>query len=271
MSDLDIAFSPCPNDTFIFHAMINSLVDAGEFRFTPHLEDVETLNKLAFSRVYPVTKLSFYAYLLLKDSYSLLDAGAALGHGCGPLLVAGDNPPQLDRARVAVPGMYTTACLLLRLWRPEIKNIEAARFDAILPGVQAGRWDAGVIIHEGRFIYPAYGLKEIVDLGRWWEEKTRLPIPLGCIAVQRKEGIIKHKETLESLIRASLRYGMENPGASRGFIRENAREMDDSVIEEHIKLYVNSYTHSLESGGRAAVEKLEQYFINPPTPQKIFT
>ncbi|HMA66279.1 MAG TPA: 1,4-dihydroxy-6-naphthoate synthase [Desulfosalsimonadaceae bacterium] len=258
MPHLDIAFSPCPNDTFIFHAMLQGYIDTGSFRFTPHLDDVQTLNNLAFSRTYPVTKLSFYTYLLLKDRYALLDAGAALGHGCGPLLVAGSDLPPIADARVVVPGRYTTAHLLLKLWRPDIAHVETASFDAILPGIRAGRWDAGVIIHEGRFIYPRYGLTEIVDLGRWWEEKTRLPIPLGCIAVRKDGDAIAHKQSLESLIRDSLAYGQKHPQASRAFVKQHARELDDSVIEEHIKLYVNSYTMTLGAAGKAAVDKLEQ-------------
>ena len=262
MPKLDIAFSPCPNDTFIFHAMLNHLVAANShdapLQFCPHLEDVETLNKKAFSRTYPITKLSFYAYLCLKDRYAMLDAGAALGHGCGPLLVGRRGLPPLSRARIVAPGYYTTAHLLLKLWAPEIENIEITSFDRILPGVSAGRWDAGVIIHEGRFIYPRYGLAEIVDLGRWWEDKTRLPIPLGCIAVRRDPEIECYKESLQSMIRASLEYGQKHPQASRSFIKQHAQELDDSVIDEHIRLYVNSYTQTLGAAGMAAVDKLEQ-------------
>ncbi|MFO7838523.1 MAG: 1,4-dihydroxy-6-naphthoate synthase [Desulfosalsimonadaceae bacterium] len=258
MPHMDIAFSPCPNDTFIFHAILQGFIDAGPFRFTPHLDDVESLNNLAFSRTYAVTKLSFYAYLLLKDRYALLDAGAALGHGCGPLLVAGRDLPPLAEARVVVPGRYTTAHLLLKLWRPDITNIQTASFEAILPGIREGRWDAGVIIHEGRFIYPRYGLIEIADLGRWWEKETRLPVPLGCIAVRRDAETVKHKQFLESLIRDSLSYGQKHPQASRAFIKQHAQELEDSVIDEHISLYVNSYTLSLGTAGKAAVDRLEQ-------------
>lgn len=262
MPCLDIAFSPCPNDTFIFHAMISRRVAAegpdGAFEFTPHLMDVETLNNRAFSRTYPLTKLSFYAYLLLKDHYSLLDAGAALGHGCGPLLVSNKRLPRLSSARVVVPGRYTTAHLLLKLWAPEIKHIEITSFEKILPGVRDGRWDAGVIIHEGRFIYPRYGLTELVDLGRWWEDETRLPIPLGCIAARRDPETQSRRDALASLIRASLRYGQMHPQAARAYIKQHAQEMEDSVIDEHINLYVNAYTASLGSEGLAAVEKLEQ-------------
>ncbi len=258
MPHLDIAFSPCPNDTFIFHAMLNNLVDPGGFQFSPHLEDVETLNGLAFSGTYPITKLSFYAYLLLKDRYDLLDAGAALGHACGPLLVAGKKLPGFADARVVVPGRYTTAHLLLKLWQPEIKQIEIAGFDKILPGLEAGRWDAGVIIHEGRFIYPRYGLRRIIDLGQWWEAETRLPIPLGCIAVRRDPETLKYKKFLEDLIRTSLEHAQKHPRASRAFIKQHAQELEESVIDEHIRLYVNSYTQSLGAAGLAAVNKLEQ-------------
>jgi 1,4-dihydroxy-6-naphthoate synthase len=254
--NIDVAFSPCPNDTFIFHALIHRCIDTAPYRFTPRIADVEELNTLAFAGTWPVTKLSFYAYLLLKDRYELLDAGSALGYGCGPILVARQQLTSIQGARIAVPGRYTTAYLLLRLWEKGCKHIEFTRFDQILPGIAGGMYDAGLIIHEGRFVYPAYNCRKIVDLGEWWEGETGLPIPLGCIAVRRD--MSRHKDAVESLLKASVRHAMHNPAASRNFIKAHAQELDDRVISEHISLYVNDYTLSLGETGRRAVKTLEE-------------
>ncbi len=255
--EIKIAFSPCPNDTFIFHAMLHGHIDTGAFRFSAYIADVEDLNQKAFARTFPVTKLSFYAYLLLKDHYTLLDAGSALGYKCGPLLVAKSAPKDFAQARIAIPGTYTTAHLLLKLWRPEIQNVIPTRFDLILPGVQSGEFDAGLIIHEGRFIYPEYNCIKIIDLGEWWESETHLPIPLGCIAI-RNDIAGDHKEKIESILRHSVAYAFENKDASRAFIKSHAQEMDDTVIDSHINLYVNDFSMSLGETGRKAVETLEE-------------
>lgn len=255
---LDIAFSPCPNDTYIFHAMVNGLTDNGRFRFIPRMDDVEALNRKAFRKTFPVSKLSFHAYLKLKNDYEILDSGAALGYGCGPLLVGKyDFPPGPD-AKIAIPGKWTTAHLLLKLWRPELTNVEITRFDNILEGVRDGRYDAGLIIHEGRFVYSRYGLEKIVDLGEWWEGKTGLPIPLGCIAILKEHPFIRYKKEVESIIRKSVAYAFENRAASREFIKTHAQEMEDEVIDGHIHLYVNSFTLSLGDIGQKAVRKLEE-------------
>jgi 1,4-dihydroxy-6-naphthoate synthase len=254
--NVDVAFSPCPNDTFIFHALIHGCIDTAPFRFSPRIADVEGLNTLAFAGACHVTKLSFYAYLLLKDRYELLDAGAALGYGCGPLLVAGRQLASIQDARIAVPGRYTTAYLLLQLWERGCRHIEFTRFDQILPGIAGGLYDAGIVIHEGRFVYPAYNCIKIVDLGEWWESKTSLPIPLGCIAIRRD--MLRHKDAVESLLRASVGYAMNNPAASRDFIKSHAQELDDQVISDHISLYVNDFTLSLGETGRRAIKTLEE-------------
>lgn len=254
----DIAFSPCPNDTFIFHAMLHGRVDTGLFTFTPHIADVERLNESAFSGTFAITKLSFYAYLLLTDKYELLEAGSALGYGCGPMLVAGRELPSVQDAVIAVPGRYTTACLLLQLWQPECRHIETVPFDQILPGVAAGTFDAGVIIHEGRFVYPEYGCKKIIDLGAWWETETGMPIPLGCIALRKDPSTIRDKSTIESILRSSITYAHENPEASAEFVRSHAQELDENVIREHISLYVNAFTESLGETGRKAIATLEE-------------
>jgi 1,4-dihydroxy-6-naphthoate synthase len=258
MTCLDIAFSTCPNDTFIFHAMLHDCIDTGDLRFLPHMHDVEALNQKAFSNTFHISKLSFYAYLKLRQYYEILDAGSALGYGCGPLLVGRSADLSFSKAKIAVPGEYTTAYLLLRLWHPEIRNIEITRFDNILEGVQIGRYDAGLIIHEGRFIYQQYDCVEIIDLGKWWEDKTSLPIPLGCIALRNESPFIDLKKDIESVIRRSVGYAFQNRDASREFVKFHAQEMEDQVIDGHIDLYVNNFTLSLGDTGRKAIQTLEE-------------
>ena len=271
--ELDIGFSPCPNDTFIFDALIHQRIDTAPFRFRPQIADVEELNKRGFAQKHPITKLSFYAYLLLKDHYDLLDSGAALGYGCGPLLVArkigGDGPisPEIGSvspdfrnwirdARIAVPGRYTTAYLLLQIWQGSCGRAEFVRFDEILPGVASGKYDAGLVIHEGRFVYQKYDCLKIVDLGQWWESETGLPLPLGCIALRRD--MSRYKEAVETLLRQSVRQAMKNPGAANAFIKLHAQELDDQVISDHISLFVNEFTLSLGQTGMRAIEALEE-------------
>ncbi|HUV77618.1 MAG TPA: 1,4-dihydroxy-6-naphthoate synthase [Desulfobacterales bacterium] len=258
MTTLDIAFSTCPNDTFIFHAMLHDAIDTEDLRFIPHMHDVEDLNKKAFLKTFHVSKLSFYAYLKLRQHYEILDAGSALGYGCGPLLVGRSADLSWPEAKIAVPGEYTTAYLLLKLWRPEIRNVEITRFDNILEKVQIGKYDAGLIIHEGRFIYPEYDCVEIIDLGKWWEGETGLPIPLGCIAVRKDRPAIDLKNDIESVLRNSVQYALENRHASREFVKLHAQEMDDRVIDGHIDLYVNNFTVSLGETGRKAIQALEE-------------
>lgn len=256
--ELDIGFSPCPNDTFVFDALINRRIDTAPYLFRPWIADVEELNALAFSGARQVTKLSFYAWLLLGSRYLLLDSGAALGYGCGPLLVAGASCKSLADARIAVPGRYTTAYLLLQLWLGGAgkANVEFVRFDEILPGIAAGRFDAGLVIHEGRFVYQRYNCSRLVDLGEWWEQETGLPIPLGCIAIRRD--MASHKEAVENLIRNSIIQARRNPEAGGDFIRKHAQELDAKVTEQHISLYVNDFTLSLGSAGKDAISALKE-------------
>ena len=279
--ELDIGFSPCPNDTFIFDALIHQRIDTAPFRFRPQIADVEELNKRGFAQKHPITKLSFYAYLLLKDRYDLLDSGAARGYGCGPLLVARkiggqeigaigghdpispeigivspDCPDWIRDARIAVPGRYTTAYLLLQIWQGSCGRAEFVRFDEILPGVASGKYDAGLIIHEGRFVYQKYNCLKIVDLGQWWESETGLPLPLGCIALRRD--MFRYKEAVETLLRQSVHQAMKNPGAANEFIKLHAQELDDQVISDHISLFVNEFTLSLGQTGMRAIEALEE-------------
>lgn len=258
MIPLSLGMSPCPNDTFMLHALLHGRIDCGALAFTPAIHDIDVLNQKAFASELAVTKLSFYAYLQARDRYELLDSGAALGYGCGPLLVARSPLPDLSRARIAVPGMQTTALMLLRLWNPALVNVTPLRFDRILPAVRDGEFDAGLIIHESRFVYKQYNCHALVDLGEWWESQTRLPIPLGGFAIRRDNETVRRKAEVQNLIRRSVEYALKNPSASRSYVKSLARETDDSVIARHIDLYVNAFSLSLGEAGRQAVRKVEE-------------
>lgn len=253
-----MGFSPCPNDTFIFHGMVNGFVDTTPLTFDPIIEDVEELNRMAMESKLHITKMSFYAYLKLKGEYDILDAGAALGFGCGPLLVSGEKEKDLSSCTIAVPGEMTTANLLFNLWSEKHGEVVYTRFDKIMPGIQSGEFDAGVIIHEGRFIYQDIGLKKIVDLGEWWESQTRLPIPLGCIAIRRDRETVTYKERIEKIIKKSIDHGLANPAASREYIKKYSQELSDDVIENHISLYVNEFSRSLGKKGKETLKVLEE-------------
>ncbi|MFP4445673.1 MAG: 1,4-dihydroxy-6-naphthoate synthase [Desulfosudaceae bacterium] len=255
---LDIAFSPCPNDTFMFDALVHERIDTGGLRVAAHLHDIDELNRRALARTWPVTKMSFFAWLKMRHDYTILDAGAALGYGCGPLLVSRRPDRFSPEATVAIPGELTTAHLLLKLWQPKIRNTRVTRFDHIMPGVADGTYDAGVIIHEGRFVYPRHGLEKIVDLGQWWEAETGLPIPLGCIAIRSDAATGGLQPAVETAIRESIRYARNHPAESRDYIRSHARELEEAVIDSHIELYVNDFSLSLGGTGRQAVTTLKE-------------
>jgi 1,4-dihydroxy-6-naphthoate synthase len=255
MGKISLGFSPCPNDTFIFYVLAHKKIEM-DVEFFEILRDVETLNRMAFHNELDVTKASFHAFGFLREDYCLLHSGSALGRGCGPLIVAKKKIQyaELSRKSIAIPGKMTTAYLLLQLFNPEIKNIVEMPFDRIMNAVSLGTVDAGLIIHESRFTYPSYNLVKLVDLGEWWEEETGLPIPLGGIFAKRKLGAAAIRK-IDSLIKKSIGYAYRNPEETREYIKSNAQELDDDVIDQHIRLYVNDYT--LEIGdGVAAVEKL---------------
>ena len=251
-----IAYSSCPNDAFIFHAMTHDLVDLSGFKFQSHIMDIDELNKSAFQEKFDIIKISYHAYLFLKDKYTLLDSGSALGFGCGPLLVSKDGNNISSDSKIAIPGDLTTAALLLKLWNRNFTNLKVLRFDEIMPAVASGEFDAGLVIHEGRFIFESYGLKKIIDLGAWWEEETGSPIPLGCIVI--KNNLSDYSQKISSIILSSIDYAFNNVSASRSYIKSLASEMDDKVIDEHIKLYVNDFSRSLGTKGKDAVKKLEE-------------
>lgn len=256
MSAFSLAFSPCPNDTFIFHAMLHKRIDTGGYSFSPHIDDVEALNAAAFGGRFQITKLSAAAYLRLKERYELLDSGAAMGFGCGPLLVAAKGHSLSAASRIAVPGANTTALLLMKNWNPGLKNLTAERFDRILPGVRTGRYDAGLVIHEGRFVYRNYDCVKVADLGAWWEEETGCPLPLGCIALRKDPATMAHRENIERLIRDSALHARGRADESRAFVRSHAPGASDEIIDAHINLYVNDYSVSMGEAGKKAFRVL---------------
>lgn len=255
---LTLGYSPCPNDTFIFHALTHGKVPTGGLRFDLRHEDVETLNNMARSGALDITKVSYGAIAELMDTYCLLRSGGALGRGCGPLLVARSSTDiaSLRGRPIAVPGLNTTALLLLRLYDPDLaQNIIPMPFERIMPSVADGSVDAGLVIHEGRFTYKAHGLIEIIDLGKWWEQTTGHPIPLGCIIARRTLGsdIIRHVETL---IRQSILHARAHPADSAAYIKAHSQELADDVIEKHIALYVNDYSLDIGPDGEQAIRAL---------------
>jgi len=259
MPGLTLGYSPCPNDTFIFHAMTHGLLDCGGIVFRERLEDVETLNSLAMAGLLDISKVSYHALGVLRDKYFLLRSGGALGRGCGPLLVARSRcePASLAGKRVAVPGRLTTAFLLLRLFDPSFGgNAIVMPFHEIMAAVSSGEADAGLIIHESRFTYPAFGLVSVLDLGQWWERETGLPIPLGCIAAKRGSMDGGMAVRVEAIIRASVRRAFDHPDEPASYIRAHAQEMDEAVIRRHIDLYVNDFSLDLGDEGERAVTEL---------------
>jgi len=256
MKQLSIGFSPCPNDTYIFCGLVNGMIPLGGWGLqNPLLEDVETLNEWALQGRLDITKLSFHALGHILEDYILLNSGAALGRGCGPLLVAAHSfdPNLFSRKTVAIPGKYTTAAMLLKLYAPVWKNIVTLRFDEIMPAIEAGDVDCGVIIHESRFTYISRGLKLITDLGKWWEQISGHPIPLGGIAARRSLGkdlIVKVNQAVQS----SILWAHQNMQFCRPYIKKHAQELDNLVISEHIGLYVNAFSEDLGEDGLAAVD-----------------
>ncbi len=260
-SELEVGFSPCPNDTCIFHALMTGRVPTPGVRWKPLVADVETLNRRALARSIPVTKISFHAHGHIRDSYALLSSGAAIGRGCGPLIV-GRNASVKDRledARIAIPGRWTSAALLLRLFSPRVpvERLVEMSFDRILGSTASGEVDAGLIIHESRFTYAEHGLVALEDLGEWWERESGLPIPLGGIVADRRLGTERIRRIQEAL-RESVRHAREHPQASAEYVRSHAQEMRDPVIRAHIGLYVNDFTEDLGEDGLRAIRTLYQ-------------
>lgn len=254
---ITLAFSPCPNDTFIFDALVHKRIDTLGYEFEVVLADVEQLNQMAFKQEMDITKLSFHALAHVTHNYQLLNAGSALGNGCGPLLVT--RPENINKSvrdlKIAIPGKYTTANFLLGLAYPEIVYKEERIFYDIEDAVLSGEYDAGLIIHENRFTYEAKGLKLIKDLGAYWEDFSGAAIPLGAIAIKRNLDE-KVKKDIDGLIKKSVEFAFAHPELSMPYTKKHAQNMDENVMKQHIALYVNNYSVDLGEEGKRAVHLL---------------
>ena len=256
---LTLGFSPCPNDCFMFDAMVHRRIDLEGLDFDVRMADIEALNSAAFAGGVDITKLSFHAFAYCADDYVLLDAGSALGRNCGPLLISQRliSPEEVAAGdlRIAIPGKYTTANFLLSLAFPRATDKSECLFSDIEAGVLDGRFDAGLIIHENRFTYADRGLKKIIDLGEFWESETGAAIPLGGIVISRRLPA-EVRQRVNRVMRRSVEYAFANRDASLPFVRANAQAMSDEVMYKHIDLYVNEYSVDLGVDGRRAVEVL---------------
>ena len=256
MRELTFGYSPCPNDTFAFHALTHGLLDL-PFRVTPVLLDIEELNRRAHDGAFALTKLSVGAFAGVGTRYRLLRSGAALGEGVGPLVVTRTPMSLADavRGRVAIPGRETTAFRLLQLAAPTLGEVVELRYDRILKAVADGDVNAGLIIHESRFTYAEHGLSKAVDLGDWWKQETGLPVPLAGICA-RSDLDDETVAAVERAIRASVQYAFDHPEASRDYVRAHAQEMSDAVCAQHIALYVNAFSLDVGDDGLRAIERL---------------
>lgn len=272
---LTLGFSTCPNDTFIFDAIVNGKVDTAGLEFEVIMADIEELNRKVLNNEIDISKISFHAYAYAAREYILLTSGNALGRKNGPLLIAKRKlfPDEIKNLKIAIPGKFTTGNLLFSLEFPEALNKKEYLFSDIENAVLDGEADAGVIIHENRFTYKQKGLKKIIDLGESWEEKTGNPIPLGGITVSRH--IDKNTQVkVNRIIKSSILYAFENPGSGHSFIKRYAREMNPGVIKSHIDLYVNDYTLELGKEGKSAIKNLYDIAakkgITESVPSEIF-
>lgn len=273
---ITLGFSPCPNDTFMFCALVNGLIDCGSIEVIPVMEDVETLNAHAIRADLDVTKLSMNAYAHAAKNYFILNAGSALGNNCGPLLISKKKYEAEDvkNLHIAIPGRYTTANLLLSIFFPEAINKTLMIFSEIESAVLHENVDAGLIIHENRFTYQQKGLLKIADMGELWEQKTNAPIPLGCIAVNKKlDTSLQH--TIDSLILQSIQFAFANPSKVMDYVKEYSQEMDQQVMQQHIQLYVNEFSLALGAEGKKAIQLLlkkgNEAGLLPQIPSQIFS
>ena len=272
---LSIGFSPCPNDTHIFDALVHRRIDLEGLEFEPILADVEELNRWAGEGKLDVTKLSYHAFGHLIGKYRLLRSGSALGNQVGPLLVAREpmSREQIEQARIAIPGTMTTANFLLSLAYPAAKNKSELLFSEIIEAVRNGSYDAGLIIHEDRFTYRSKGLVRLADLGEFWEQKFHLPIPLGGITV-RADLPPEVQQRVQRVVRRSVEHAFAYPADSNRYVIEHAQAMDPEVMKQHIDLYVNDFTLDLGAAGRQAVEEMYRVAralkILPDTEAAIF-
>lgn len=273
--NLTLGYSPCPNDTFIFYALVHGRIPLPGFTVRERLEDVETLNGLALAGTLDLTKISYHALGHLRRDYVLLRSGGALGRGCGPLVVARSplRMEDLRGRRIAVPGRLTTANLLLQLYGAGYKEVVFLPFHHIVDAVADGTVEAGVIIHESRFTFRERGLQQVCDLGAWWEGETGMPIPLGGILARRALGATTIAR-IDAALAASVAYAFAHPQEPKAYIRTHAQELDPAVIEQHIALYVNDFSRGLGPEGEAAVrtllERAEARGLIPPCPLPLF-
>lgn len=254
MRKLSLGYSPCPNDTFIFYALMHNKVSCADIEFIEQLEDVETLNQLALQSQLDLTKISYHAFGHLRGNYVLLRSGGALGRGCGPLVIAAreTSMEKLRGKKIAIPGQLTTANLLLQLYSEGYENLLILPFDQIMAAVKQGRVDAGVIIHESRFTYQQHGLTQVLDLGEWWEKESGYPIPLGGILAKRSLGT-ELIQQIDTALCQSIKYAYAHPEEPQNYIKQHAQELDDDVINNHIELYVNDFSLDLGDEGIQAV------------------
>ena len=252
---ISLGFSPCPNDTFMFDALVNHKIDTEGLEFDVFLADIEKLNDWSMIGKLDVTKISYHAFMYCTDQYLLLDSGSALGNNCGPILIKKDNTDFSESSRIAIPGKYTTANMLLDIAYPLHQNRVEVLFSEIEYKLLSNEFDAGLIIHENRFTYQEKGLVKIMDLGEFWEEATSLPIPLGGIVVNRNLPLETQKK-FQRVLRRSIEYAFNNKQDSYEFVKSHAQELEDDVIKSHIDLYVNNYSISLGNKGKKAVNRL---------------
>ena len=259
---LTIGFSPCPNDTFIFDALINKKIDTQGLEFKPVIEDVQTLNQWAAEGKLDITKLSFPALFNSLETYKILDAGAALGKGVGPLLIGKRliDMKDVPNCNIAIPGENTTANFLLHFTFPSIAKRESMLFSEIEDAVLQEKADLGVIIHENRFTYQQKGLVKVCDLGEVWEERQKAPIPLGCIAIKRSLPV-EVQQIVNTLIRNSVQESLNNYPQISAYVKAHAQTMEEHVMKKHIELYVNDFTVDLKNEGRKAVEQLYRVYL----------
>ncbi len=274
MANVSLGYSPSPNDNYIFYGLAHGKI-SGAPAFDTVLDDIDALNRLAIDGRLDVTKVSFHALGHLRDEYCLLHAGGALGRGCGPLVVAERpmTPLELTGEKIAIPGRLTTATLLLRLFQPSLDDLVVLPYHRIMDAVRTGEVGAGLIIHESRFTYPEFGLSEVVDLGDWWERSTGHPIPLGGILARRDLGVDRIRD-IDRAVRESVEYAHAHAGPVLKDILRNAPEMDGSVVQRFIDLYVNNYTLDYGPDGEAAIADIlaraETARIIPTSEKSLF-
>ncbi len=273
--NLTIGFSPCPNDCFIFDALVHKKIDTQGINFNVEMHDVEALNNMAFKQQLDVTKLSYHAFIYLTAHYQLLNSGSALGFNCGPLLIknSGKTIKDINLAKIAIPGKYTTANFLLSLAYPKALNKTSVLFSDIEQAVLTNQVDAGLIIHETRFTYKEKGFEKIIDLGEYWENLINAPIPLGGIVV-KKNITTKLQHTINTLVKQSVEYAFANPQSCMPFVKKHAQEMNEDVMKKHIDLYVNQFSIDLSNIGKSAIQLLfkKAFEINliSKIPEQIF-